>query len=339
MNFNIKIKAKRLWTILACTIIGVIIASCSFKVDKVDQPYTAKVGDVIDITVDFTVVTNENPSQTGPMIFAMLMPVGWKGAENTTIEYTSTKGDGKMKHIPDSEVAAGGSGFNPGGLNWPANLKRKFGIGNNFIEDLEWVVFRSEDVTYGNNETTKGKLFIKLKVGADGNDANVRLAYVITSGRDGLVVNEFGTYYNDFYTDCLSVTGGTTGDLIDFCSPQLGIINPPKSLDNDFTTIVFDSNAATNPLQGADAVYFKGTAVTEDGQTITVDEISDKTKLTETLPGSGKFQKVIWPRKFFNISKTQKLVSLSYYITNASKSVQVGYNNTAEPFKFKFKCN
>jgi hypothetical protein len=184
-------------------------------------------------------------------------------------------------------------------------------------------------------------------VAADGNPTLFKPAYVVAQTLDGLKEDPgladgapYGpnaVYFNEFIGDCFSVTGGT-GDLVDFCNPQLTGIDPPKSLDNDFITLTYNNTIIHTELNGAQAVYLCATATTSDGKTITVCEQTDKTKLIQTGANTGLYKLTFWPHQFFGATASQSIVSMTYYITNQAGTVKVGYGNTADPFTFRFKC-
>jgi hypothetical protein len=142
-------------------------------------------------------------------------------------------------------------------------------------------------------------------------------------------------YYNEYIGDCFTVNGGT-GDLVDFCNPQLTTITPPKSLDNDILTLTFDANVAETALSGSDEVYLCATGTTSDGQTFTICEQTSKTLMKATT--GGRYEITFWPRAFFGISDNQTLTNMTYFITDKTGTTQVGYGNTSAPFTYKFKC-
>jgi hypothetical protein len=334
MKLNLRIKGKRIWQMCALVVLGVALACCGEIITSVDQPDTATVGSVVPITVhiDIPTVGNGGPDY---LIFGFLVPKGWKAAQNTTITYTSpTLGDGTMTLIPNTTLAKNGNG-----LNWPDDMKKTFGIGGNLIDDMEWVAYQSDKAYTHNGSEITGELNIKIKVGADNNNTTVKLGYVITDSGNGFTSDGNGTYYSEKLSDkCFEVTGGT-GDLVDFCNPQLTTINPPKSLDNDFITLTFDGNVATTALNGSAVVYLCATAYTSDGKTISVCEQTSKTKMIQVPDGSNKYQITFWPKALFGTTDTQTITKMEYFITDQTGAVKVGYGNTQAPFVYNFKCS
>ncbi|MBK0380824.1 DUF4961 domain-containing protein [Mucilaginibacter segetis] len=331
MRSYLHIKGKNLWMICACVVLGVVLACCGEIITGVDQPSTATVGSTIDITVhiDIPTVGDGGPDN---LILGILMPKGWKGAQNTTVTYKSPLGDGTMSIVPESSLPKNG-----GGLTWSAYMKKTFGLAGNLIDDMEWVPFQTDKAYTHNGTEITGDLHVKLKVGADGNNTLVKLGYVITDTGNGFTSDGNGTYYSQLSTPCFEVTGGT-GDLVDFCNPQLTIIDPPKSLDNDFVTLTFDGNVVATPLTGNTELYLCATAYTSDNKTIEVCEQTEKTKMAQTSATSNKYQLTFWPKEFFNVPDGQTIVKMEYFVTDKTGTTKVGYGNTLSPFVYTFKC-
>lgn len=332
-----RLKGRKIWGIAALLVVAIVFSFCHIKITKVTIPASAKVGDVVPIKLDLDISCNQDGSDK--LILGVLMPKGWKGTQNLKGSYTSSKGNGTFVMTPLNTLAPHGDG-----KNWPDYMRATFGIAGNLIDDMEWVVMQSDvPFKYANGDKITGSINLQLTVGADDNPTIVKLAYVVantTNGftSDGNVDAGYGAtaeYYNEYIGDCFNVTGGT-GDLVDFCNPQLTIISPPKSLDNDLVTLTFDANVLTTDLTGADEVYLCATGTTSDGKTVTVCEQSAKTRMKAT--GGGRYEITIWPRSFFGVSDSQTVTNMTYFITDKTGTKKVGYGNTTAPFTYKFKC-
>jgi len=339
-SLQINIKAKWLWSCCAALVLGIVITCCSISVFTVNQPDTAVVGSTVPISVNFT-YHNITGGNTENLVFGFLVPKGWATAQNAKITYNSSVGNGKMVLMPANTTEPQSNG-----LSWSAALLKKFGIGGNLVNDMEWVVYQS-DVGFplSNGEEITATLNISLKVGADNNNTMCKLGYVIAESHDGLhEVDSYidngakYEYYAEQITPCFMLTGGS-GDVVDFCNPQLTNVDPPKSLDNDFVTLSFDGTVTKTALPSSSAVYLCATANTNDGKTYTVCDQSVKTQFTQTAAGSNKYKITIWPRSYFGISDLQTIVNMNYYVTDATGNIKVGYGNTAAPFTYTFKCN
>ena len=243
LNLNIRLKASKLLMLAALVVLAVIITCCSVSITSVQQPSTAIAGDSVTVRINVAMgdpVNNVEDPYLANYVICVLAPKGWKLGENTRITYTSNKGNGVMRLMP-AEVLEPTQEEN--GINWQASTKLKFGIGGNLIDDLEWVVFRSEtQYFFANGDLINGTATLRIKVGADGNNTLYKPGYVVCNSKDGLSdgVGTVGLTYATYFGSCFSVTGGTTGELVDFCNPQLTVVDPPKVTDNDLLSFTFD---------------------------------------------------------------------------------------------------
>jgi len=340
MKVRLHIKGKNLWRLCTLIVLCIVLSCCYTIITSVDQPASAVVGSTVNITVH---VNNScNSSGTAHFIFGFLTPKGWKTAQNAKITYNSSKGNGNMVLIPSTTIAP-----NSNGVNWPTYMKNFFGNAGNLIDDVEWVAYQSDvPITYNNGDKISGTVNITFtNIGADGNPTEVKLAYVVANDQNGFTFDgndgdssPTTEYYNELITPCFQLTGGT-GDLVDFCNPQLTTIDPPKSLDNDIVTLTYNNNVITPALlPNSSAVYLCATATMSDGKTVTVCDQSAKTMLAQTSATSGIYQLTFWPRKFFGATTGQTVVSMTYFITDKAGTTQVGYGGTNSPFTYKFKC-
>ncbi|SDS14757.1 protein of unknown function [Mucilaginibacter mallensis] len=335
-KLHIKIKGSYLWKICAVIVIIVVMTCCSTDILSVDQPSTATVGQTIPITMK---VLYTNTDVTANMVVAVLLPVGWNGAKNLTMTYTSPIGNGTFNVMPSTTTEPASGGL----YNWPTALMNKFGIVNNYIKDMEWVVFVS-DKAY-TNPTTTVTVNMKLTVGADGGNANVALAYVVAETNDGLKANDGNIeksppdtyeFYELYSTPCLDVSGSASGSIEDFCDAPLTTIDPFKALTDDFVTVNFDATILKNNLLGATNVYLKAIAQDVSGNTYNGPVVPAKSLMAQV--STNKYQITIWPRAYFGVPKTQTLSTMKYVITDVTGNTVVGANATTEPITYGFTC-
>ncbi|MDR3693402.1 DUF4961 domain-containing protein [Mucilaginibacter sp.] len=343
MKVRLHIKGKNLWRLCTLIVLCIVLSCCYTIIDSVDQPGSAVVGSTVKITVN--VKNSCNSSGTARIIFGFLTPKGWKTGDNAKVTYSSSKGDGNMVLLPaNSTIIAAHSN----GVNWPTYMKNFFGNAGNLIDDVEWVAYQSDvPVNYNNGDKITGTINITINnIGADGNPTLVKLAYVVANDQNGFTFDgndgdssPTTEYYNEFVNpSCFELTGGT-GDLVDFCNPQLTTIDPPKSLDNDIVTLTYNNNVVTPALlANSSAVYLCATATMSDGKTVTVCDQSAQTMLTQTSATSGIYRLTFWPRKLFGATTGQTVISMTYFITDKSGSTKIGYGGTSAPFTYKFKC-
>ncbi len=310
---------------ILATAIVILIISCSMTIDSIVQPSSINGGATLPVTLNVTVTTNQ--SQTSKFVVAVLVPKLWNVSANTSITFTSDITTGAQ---PMTVVPAGTPAPNGNGLDWPNYLASKIGNGGNLISDWEWVAFYSNAAfTVGGNVTVHATVSIRMPVSKD--NVSFKLGYVVANSTDGLSASD---RYGSFFPGCFSVNG--TGDLIDFCNPQLATIEPRTSQDNDIITISFDAGVAANSLATATDIYLCATAVTTTGTRIDVCKPSAATKLVSL--GAGRWRTDVWPRKLFSLTENQHLDHLEYFFTDAAGNSKVGYGGGVSAFTYTFKC-
>lgn len=323
-----KVNTKRPFLYLGVILLFFLVR-CGLTALTIEVPASGKANEVTTFTLHGgTEPRIVDATYTTKLIVGILVPKSWRAAENTKVSFTSPKGNAVMSLIPAAE-REGASG-----LNWQEAAKKRFGIGPNLIDDMEWVVYRSNATyTFSNNEDIKFDVKVESKLGPE--NMLVKLGFFINSSKENLRPED--TDYTKFaFSDIFEVTNGE-GDIIDFVNPQLGKVNPVKSLDNDIITMTFDKGVSTTELENTEDIYLCAKGFTENNETITVCEQTAKTKLT---PIGGKRYRIdFWPRALFNVAKGQTLTRLEYYYTNSTGTIKVGYGNTDEPFKYTFKCD
>ena len=303
-----------------------VIAACSMTIDSVVQPGSVNGGDILPVTLNVTITTNT--TQTSNFMVAVLVPKIWNTAKNATITFTSdiSSGDQGMTVIPAGTPAPQG-----GGLDWPTLLATRLGSGGNLLPDYEWVAFYSNSsYSVAGNATIHATVNIKIKTSPD--NLSFKLGYCVANSTDGLSSSDrYGSYLNN---GCFQVNG--TGDLIDFCNPQLANIDPRTSLDNDIITLTFDGGVTPTALDNASSVYLCVSGITDTGDSLSVCEQTTRTKLRSL--GLNKWQIDLWPRKLFNLPDNKHLTGLRYFFTDATGGSKVGYGGGSQPFTYTFKC-
>ena len=322
-----------IWKI-AGTVIILIIVSCSVTISSLVQPATVNGGDILPVTINGSVYSQN--AQASNLMVAILVPKLWNAAANTTMTFTSqlTAGEQPMSAIPAGTPSPGG-----GGLDWPTDLMNTIGHAGNLIPEYEWVAFYSNSpVSIGSNVTVSFTVNIQIRVAP--NSIYFNMAYCVAESTDGLHQTFWGSqnpptsYYNAFSPSPITVNG--TGSLLDFVNPQLSVVTPSTSLDNDIITLPFNAQALTNPLSNAAQVYLCATGYTSAGDSIQVCQQTAATRLDSL--GQGNWQIALWPRGFFHLSAGQTLDSLHYFFTDQTGTIQVGNKAGSTPFSYTFNC-
>lgn len=311
---------------IVATLIVVVIISCSMTIDSVDQPSSINGGETLNVTLHLKI--KADAAQTSKLMIAILVPKMWNARQKASLTFTSDKTTGvqKMTVIPVGTPAPQAQG-----LDWPAKIAAQIGNGGNLINDWEWVAFYS-DVDYSVANEPEFKATVNVSIPTTTDNISFKMGYVVANSSDGLSGSD---RYGSYFPDCLTVNG--TGDLIDFCNPQLSSVEPRTALDNDIITLNFDGGVISNPLENETNIYLCATAVTTTGETLEVCEQTTKTKLTAL--GARRFRIDLWPREFFAVPAGKTLKRLEYFFTNADGTKKIGYGGLSDPFLYTFNCN
>lgn len=311
--------------VLLCIV--VVIVGCSITIDSIDQPDSVNGGDTFNTTLHVTISTQQSADNRKFMV-ALLVPKMWNTAKNATVTFTSdiTTGVQKMTVIPAGTAAPQGSG-----RDWPTLIADVIGNGGNLLPGWEWVAFYS-DAAYsvGGNVDFGVTVNISIKVSQD--NVSFKLGYVVANNSDGLSDPQ---YYASAFPGCFRVFG--SGDLTDFCNPQLSTTDPLNALDNDILTLNFDAGIIDNALKDASDVYLCLKGVTTDGDTLDVCRQDSTTLLSQY--SIKKWRIDIWPRGILKVPEGKSLESLVYYFTDKTGTVKVGKTgDESTPFTYTFKC-
>jgi len=329
---NLRKKGLVLFKTAVLCLLAVVLVRCVF-LDSVDQPASIKAGEVFHATLHAHVTAAEARPNVR-FVIGVLVPRSWKAAQSMQISYTAESfGSGEFEKIPTG-VKAPNSGNN---LDWAPALLNKFGIGPNLIDDMEWVVFWTKEqynVQNGDNPVIEAS--ISIKSGPE--NVKFKFGYFVASSEDGL--NDFlggpGALYKTLYSDCFEVSDGE-GDLLDFCNPPQTFVDPYRSTDNDILTLTYDRDILPGPLN--EEIYLCAKAELSDGAFKEVCEATSKQQLTKVDGAKGRFEITLWPRQYFELQAGQTIERLSYYFTDQTGSIKVGYANTEEPFVYTFRCD
>jgi len=337
--FKIHIKGSNLWKICALVVLTVFLVCCQFLIYNIQQPATANAGQTITINTRDSAYTNiQSPPVVANFIVGILLPSGFKGASNMTVTYTSTIGNGTMQPISPTIIEPSTSGSTH--LNYSQSMMAKFGIGNNLVNDFEWVVFIGTQSVNIPNGTFEGNVNFQLKVGADGNTTIFKTAFVTCESNDGL--NLAGTPAAPCYgfNNGPRMTVNGPGDFNDLCDPQLTTLTPAKALQNDLITLTYAEGLDTLGLIKGNNLYLcVDTAYTSDGKKLTgFCSQTPKTHLTLTSATSNTYQLTFWPASLFGLTSSQTLTKMAYHIIDANGN-KVGLGDSATPFIYNYNCD
>ena len=330
MHPSKKVKKKRsalIYMLLFIVFAGLIVTACVSTLTIISQQVLVTPGDSTHMVIGLQ-WTETNFDRNDRQVVAICVPKSWNAAKNTTMTYTSDVGDGKMVLIPDGITEPSSH------LSYPNAMMKKFGIGPNYINDMEWVVFWTDvKLSVANQTTVNGKIFISIKTTTE--YLSFRPGYAMCEDEDGLSDSNSGYYQSQFGT-CMEVIGTGDEDVQDFCNPQIGIGEPSSATENDIVTIKYNASLDTSSLKNQPDIYFCATAFTSDNDSVSICQPSPQTKLTRYDLNQWRID--FWPKKFFNLEKGKIINQIKYYFTDETGTIKTGYGNSADPFKYNFKC-
>lgn len=329
MNFKtipmklLKIKSKPLSRCLSVMLL--LLLTYCVSIQTITQPASGIAGETVTIKVNAQIDVQEDLSGSR-LIVGFLSPTSWKSATSTTMTYTSNAGNGGMSPVPADAKPVGSD------VTWAEALNAKFGIGENYIKDVEWVVFQSDlTANVKDNQVIDVEVSITPTLGMQ--NLTTQLGYFVGSNKYNL---NNADNYDIRFTECFSVINGD-GQNLDYCSPQISTAEPTQALDNDFISLFFDENAITTQLSGADEVFVCATGYTQEGTAIDLCSAGKRLKMLSA--GSNRWRVLLWPRQVFGLSEGQSLERIEYFFTNADGSTTVlNQGDTGVPFVYQFSC-
>lgn len=304
----------------------VLLVSQCVSINSLEQPDGGTAGERVTIKLSTALQVQEDLPGTR-LIVGFLAPSSWMVGESTIVRYTSELGSGTMSPVPVNATPSGES------ASWADALRQRFGIGDNYISDMEWVVFQTDvtaNIVDDNNQTIEVDIFLEPLLGTQ--NLTAQLGYFVGTNKYGLGNTD---NYALQFGSCFTVSGGE-GQHLDYCSPQISTAEPSQSSDNDIVSIYFDELAMPTALSGADQVYLCAKAYSA---TDVIDICAAGNRQAMTSLGDGKWRIDFWPRQLFNVADGQVLERIEYRFTNADGTKTVLNNgDTGDPFVYQFYC-
>jgi hypothetical protein len=321
-----KLSRQKIYFLLFVAFAGLVISACVSTITIVSQQALVVPGDTAHMVLNLK-WAEINYDRSCRQVVGICVPRSWNAAQNTTMTYRSDVGNGDMVLVPENIVDPSTK------ASYIATLTKKYGIGPNYVNDMEWVVFWSDvKLNAANQQTVAGNIFINIKTSGD--NLSFKPGYFMCEDEDGISDANSG-YYQSIFGSCMLVSDGIN-DVIDFCNPQIGTADPASALDNDIVTIKYNGSLDNSALKNEENIYFCAKAFTTTGSVIDLCQQTAQTKLTKFDLQQWRID--FWPKKYFNLSGTQSISRIEYYFTNQSGTLKTGYANTTDPFKYSFKC-
>lgn len=333
---------KKYKFLLSLLVMSFLVATC-MTIEDIIHPDNAQVDSDINIEVKIKIVAETDGNSK--LSFGILMPKAWNVAQNATLTLTTQAGFAGNVVTNEPMVLVGANETNPSDSKpWASSFQSRFGVRGN-TGPVEWVVFKSATTFQINDQidgkkTVTGTVNIKIHTGPR---AVKFFAGYTFCGAD------FG-FNSEKYPDkdvvdqkILEVTGGKE-PMMDFTAdPAVSYVPATFGFGDIFSIRYNEPNYVTEGgLKGGDVYMIAKVLYMEDNveKEKTIDETTSKT-LMEPLGDLGavtSFQKYIYPRDFFGLSKDATIVNIQVHFTNNTKSVVIWDSETGGDFVVKETC-
>ena len=312
---------------MVIVVLAFMAITCVF-IDGVEYEDTVKAGEIASFTVNVSVDGQATVNNTR-MVIGFLAPKSWNAAQNTTVTYTSSVDAGveTMSLIP-----AGTNPKNSPGLTWSAAVRNRFGVGENVLDDMEWVMYWSDKTyTVNNGDDITAAVLISAKAGMD--NLKFKPTFFLNHTDDGLGTDD--KHYKVYKGDCFAVTDGT-GDLIDFCEVHFNAAQPLTATKDDFVTFSFQGDVADNDLINADKIFLCAKAYTQNSNVLEVCLAETKSQMNKQFQYGNTYSTTVWPADYFSVPEGDEILKIEYSFVNEDGSVEIA--DTSGPFVYTFKC-
>ncbi|MBT1685590.1 DUF4961 domain-containing protein [Dawidia soli] len=339
MKFNTqKMKAdtilSRKWFVgnVVVIVLGIFAITCVF-INEVEYAPSVDAGQIAEfkLTVFLDVAEARNDAR---LVVGFLAPRSWNAAQNITATYTDSEESGVQTM---SIIPAGTSPSQAPGQSWPAAIRGRVGIGENVLDDMEWITFWT-DKTYSVNNGQDIYVYVTIRAKAGPENLKFKPTFFVNETADGMTTNQ--DFYKVYKGDCFAVTNGT-GDVIDFCELHFNSVQPLTATEDDFITIGFQGDVDTNDLveAGVDKIFLSSTAyVRGSGRQIEVRDNTAAQQMKKQFQYGNSYAITVWPARYYNLAEGEELERIEYSFTNEDGSIEVVDEAVGTDFVYTFKC-
>lgn len=325
---------SRKWLVgnIVVMVLGVLAMTCVF-INEVEYESSANAGEVAEfkVKVFLDVIEARNDAR---LVVAFLAPRSWNGAQNITATYTDSEETGVQTM---SVIPANVSPSQAPGQSWSAAIRGRAGIGENVLDDMEWISFWT-DKTYSvsNGQDITIDVTFKAKTGPE--NLSFKPTFFVNETADGMTTNQ--DFYKVYKGDCFAVINGT-GDGIDFCELHFNSVQPLTATKDDFITIGFQGDVDTNDLieAGVDKIFLSSTAyVRGSGRQIEVRDNTVAQQMKKQFQYGNSYTLTLWPARYYNLAEGEEIEKIEYSFTNEDGSIEVVDEAVGSDFVYTFKC-
>lgn len=324
--------------LLSLVVISFLVATC-MTIEEIIHPDNAQVDSDINITVKIKLVSETDGNTR--LAFGILMPKEWNVSQNTTVTLTTQAA--LAAHVVTNEpmTLMSATDTNPSdGKPWSTSFQSRFGVLGN-TGPVQWVVFKSAtNFVINDKDEINGTVNIKLHTGSRA--IKFFAGYTFCGEAHGFDGNKYPKKA-PVKEKILEVTGGDESQMDFTTDPTMSHVPATFGFGDIFSIRYNERHDVTEGgLKDGDVYLYTKVLYMENDveKEKVIDEISSKT-LMESLGDQGavtSFQKYIYPRDFFGLSKDATIISIQAHFTNKDKSIVILDSETEEDFVIEETC-
>lgn len=333
---------RRYKQLLLLMAVSFLVATC-MTIEDIIHPDDAKVDSDINISVKIRIVAETDGNSK--LAFGILVPKSWNIAKNASLTLSTTAGFAANVVTNELMTLVGAEEKNPtDNLPWASSFQSKIGVLEN-TGPVEWVVFKSA-TTFQINDNNPGQGEINGTVNIKIHTGDRAIKFFMGYTFCGEAFGFNNEKYPDEFVKASKVLEVTGGDepMMDFTAdPAISFVPATFGFGDIFSIKYNEPHYVTEGgLKGGEAYLAGKVTYEENGATKekTIDEISSKT-LMEELGDMGQvtsWQKYIYPKDFFGLSKDAVILSINVHFTNKDKSIIILDNETNDDFVIEETC-
>lgn len=304
-------------------IIALLVIACEMVVEQINFPDDAKVNSEITVKVKLKLVTETDDNSR--MVFAVLAPKSWNLKNNSQLTLTtdgyasqgySEVTDEQLTVIPDNETEKSTA------LSYPVAYQSKIGLMGN-KGPVEWTVFKSSTIFHINDKVSTAPIYgyvtMKIKTGPTPIKFFLGIGFCGTTWGLDKESGE-GRYTPNETAKEVIVHGELNDDGLEDYTVTPSVSTVPSTLRyGDIFSIVFD--ASETELKGASNVVLCGKAILSNGETSTLENVSED-RIMDNL-GDNSFRKYIYPKQLFSVPTNVEIEKMYVWFISNDGTIMV----------------
>lgn len=350
-----KFKTKKSYVLLLAAAVAIAVVSCvniwkfdvlQYTEEHPEGTLVVNAGDEVTFVTTGDIQCHENHENV-QFVIAYLVPKSWNVTKYGKVTYKCDLAEDHEELYNMSLIPASSLPKNGNGRTWVECLTQEYGVGTNVLDDMEWVVYQTDDkYDIINNQFPTYTIYLTTKAGPK--NLRCHMGVFVNHTDDG-----FGGG-NDhkkcmISADDFQVVNGE-GMMLDYCYNHYNKVSPMSALQDDFVTITYNGKVSPHPINDGGEVYLQGTAYTAEGGVYNLTAKDASTKMRRESEYDDIYTITRWPAQLFQIPAGEEIVRIEYFFSNRDGSITVtqsdddlAISNIAlpaikQPFVFVLEC-